>query len=397
MDGRVIEGTLQNVQGNLTKILTNDGKQEQFDRAMLSIGDNEYIKENFPDAKPPQLGMGSTVTQLPMPGKLAKIDQRTFKMAAGTFQMPDDTWDIMETPHFKVMYQKPVDPRDCGELAERMWIDAAYVHATLPNKFLNGTKMAIFLAPTDSHYDRIGKWYSDMLAKAGQQEPAAKIGASWPQSAAGGMNLTNDIARDHGVMQFAQVFRAYRKGQSGGKDELLKGVWQPFWTHCLAGDMVEVQGGGVSGFGAKGHFAIVTGTAYYKEVAYTNKSETSLLRAQSATGRDVSSVGGLADAKNWPSELKKLIRKGEVKPTIENVYLLNREGVDAKGNVLAYAWARYLQKSITHMGYFNKLVERISTSSQVPEPNDLAKIYGFPSASEMETDFAKYLASPEFR
>lgn len=396
VDGRVIEGTLENVQGNLTKILLNDGKQVQLDRTFLSIGDNEYIKENFPDAKPPQIGMGSNTTnQVPLPGKLAKIDQKTFKMGAGTFQM-SETWDIMETTHFKVMYQKPVDPRDCGELAERMWVDAAYIHATFPSKFVNGQKMAIFLAPSDSQYERIGNWYADLLKKSGDVENSARVAASWPQSAAGGMHLTVDIARQYNVFQNAQVFRAYRKTGTN-KEEMIKGVWQPFWVHCLSGNMLDIQAGGVSGFGAKGYYAITTGNSYYKEIAYTGKSETSLLRSQSATGRDVSSVGGLADAKNWPSELKKLIRKGEVKPTIEAVFLLTREGTDPKGNALAYAWARYLQNGIPKLGSFNKLVQRISTSNQVPEPDDVAKIYGFDSAALMEADFAKYLASPDFR
>lgn len=396
VDGRVIEGTLENVQGNLLKILTNDGKQLQLDRSVVSIGDNEYIKENFPDAKPPQIGMGSTNVQLPMPGKLAKIDQRTFKMAAGTLTMPTDSWEIMETPHFKILYQKPVDPKDCGELAERMWIDAAYVHATLPNKFINGQKMAVFLAPTDSHYERIGEWYADLLRKSGNVEGAAKTSATWKQSAAAGLHLPNDIARQYNVHQHARALRAYRKTGSN-KEEMRKGVWQPFWTHCLASDMIDIQAGGVSSFGSKGEFAMLTGHAFYKEVSYTNESETGLLRSQSSSGNDVSSVSGLANARNWPSELKKLIRKGEVKPTFDTMWLLTREVAQPKDNVLAYAWARYLQSTLPRMSNFNKLIQRISTSNQIPEPVDVAKIYGFDSAEALQADFQKYLASPEFR
>lgn len=396
VDGRVVEATLESVQGNLIKLLGNDGKQLQFDRSLVSIGDNEYIKENFPDAKPAMMGMGTTGTaQLPMPGKLARIDQKTFKLAAGTLKTQDITWDVMETPHFKVMYQKPVDPRDCGELAERMWIDAAYVHATFPNKFINGQRMAIFLAPTDTQYEHLGSWYVEMLKKAGDNENATRVGASWPKSAAGTMQLAQDIARENSLLPEAQVFRAYRKGNTG-RDELLKGVWQPFWTHCLASDMIDVQAGGVSSFGAKGYYALVTGHAYFKEVSYTGRSETGLLRTQSAAGNDVSTVAALADANKWPSELKKLVRKGEVKATMEAVFGLARENADPKGNVLAYAWARYLQSSLPRLANYNKLIQRVATSNQVPEPDDLARLYGFDSASAMEADFAKYLASPEF-
>lgn len=396
LDGRIVEGELQKVSGNFVTILDNTGRQVQLDKSWLSIGDNEYIKEAFPDAKAALSGFGSSsAVQLPQPAKTAKIDTKPFKLEAGTFTLPTDTFAVMETPHFKVMYQKPIDPRDAGELAERLWLDAAFFHATFAQKFRT-QKMAIFLAPSDSHYDRIGRWYADLLAKAGHKESAAKVAASWPKSAAGSMQLTNDVARENGVIEHARVFRAYRKGSSG-KTELIRGVWNPFFVHCLAGDMLDVQAGGVSGFGAKGWYALDTGHAYYKEIFLTGKSETSLLRTQSASAQDVSSTGGFHDVKNWGSELKKRIRKGEVKPTLENIYLLTLEGSDAKGNVLAYAWARYLESSLAKLASFNKLIERISASHQMPEPEDLAKIYGFPNAAAMEADFGKYLLSEDFR
>jgi hypothetical protein len=398
LDGRIIEGELQKVSGSLVSILDTTGKQVQLDKSWISIGDNEYIKENFPDAKAAGVGFSSgTAVQLPQPAKTAKLDTKAFKLNAGTFSLPTDSYDIMETPHFKVMYQKPVDPRDTGELAERLWLDAAFFHATFTQKFRNA-KMAIFLAPSDSHYDRIGRWYADLYGSAGRQEIAVKIGATWPLSAAGSMQLTNDIARKYDVVEHARVFRAYRKGSSPGqKSEAIHGVWQPFFVHCLASDMLDIQAGGVSGFGAKGWYAVDTGHSYYKEISLTGKSETSLLRARSVTAQDVGSIGGFQDAKNWASELKKLVRKGTVKPTLENIYLLTLDGSDAKGNVLGYAWSRYLQSSLPKLAAFNKLIQRVSSSHQMPEPEDLAKIYGFDSGAAMEADFMKYLTSADFR
>ena len=396
-DGRIIEGELQKVSGNLVSILDTTGKQVQLDKSSISIGDNEYIKENFPDAKASGVGFASGNTvQLPQPAKTAKIDTKAFKMNAGTFSMADDSYDIMETPHFKVMYQKPVDPRDTGELAERMWLDTAFFHATFPQKF-RSEKMAIFLAPTDSHYDRIGQWYANLLGKAGQEESAVKIAATWPQSAAGGMNLTSAIARENGVMEHARVFRAYHKGASAAqKPELIRGVWHPFFVHCLASDMLDVQAGGVSGFGAKGWYPVDTGNSYYKEISLTGKTETSLLRARSVTAQDVGSIGGFKDAKNWATELKRLVRKGDVKPTLENIYLITLDGADAKANVLGYAWSRYLQSTLPKLAAFNKLIQRVSVSHQMPETEDLAKMYGFPNGAAMEADFMKFLTSAEF-
>jgi hypothetical protein len=396
LDGRVIEAELQKVSGNLVSLLDTTGRQVQLDKSYLSIGDNEYINEYFPAAKTSSGFSTAAAVQLPQPAKTAKIDTKVFTLKAGTFSLPGDSFDIMETPHFKVMYQKPIDPRDAGELAERLWLDAAFFHATFTQKFRKD-KMAIFLAPSDSHYERIGQWYSDLYAKAGRPEIAAKIAATWPQSASGSLQLTIDVARENGVLEHARVFRAYRKTRSASQPEMIRGVWVPFFVHCLASDMLDVQAGGVSGFGAKGWYAVDSGHAYYKEVSLTGKSETSLLRTQSASARDVSSIGGFQDVRNWASELKKLVRKGDVKPTLENVYLLTLDGADAKGNVLAYAWARYLQSSLPKLAAFNKLIERVSASNQMPEPPDLAKIYGFEDTAAMEADFLKYLTSTDFR
>ena len=396
LDGRVFEATLENVQGNFVKLIGQDGQPLQIDRALVSIGDNDYLQETFPDAKPPASTAGTGANPMPLPGKLAKIDQRTFQSAPASFQMPTDTWDVLETPHFKVLFQKPVDPRDCAELAERLWLDAAYVHATFPQKFAGSQKMVIFITPTDDHFGRLGTWYEAALKQAGNDEAARKVAATWAQSAAGTIDLTPELTRQYQVLPGAQVFRATRKGP-GQRPDVMKGVWQPLWIHCLSGDLLDIQAGTVSSFGAQGLFALFSGQAYYKEVTYTGRSDTSLLRTQSASGRDVSTVGGLADSAHWPGELKKLIRKGDVKPTLENVYALTRETADAKSNVLAYAWARYLQSTPPRLACFSKLFQRISTSHQIPEPADLAKIYGFDSAAALEADFAKYLASPEFR
>lgn len=396
LDGRIIDGTLQKVSGSLVQILDKDSRVQQLDKSFLSIGDNEYIKENFPDAK---AGFSATAAVvMPQPAKSAKIDQKTFKLAAGTFSIPTTGFDIMETPHFKIMYVKPIDPRDVGELAERLWFDAAYVHARFPEKFNNGVKMSVFLAPDDSTYEGIGRWYVELLDKAGHKEPAAKMGAAWPLTAGASMNLTTDICQKYGVMEHARVFRAYRKGSTAqAKNEMIRGVWTPFFVHCLASDLIDIQAPGTSGFGAKGYFALTTGHAYYKEVFLTGKSETGLARAQSATGKDANTTRGLDDARQWATELKKAVHKGEVKATWESINLLTREGTNPKGLLLAYGWARYLQASLPKLNSFNKLVQRVATSRQMPDPDDFAKIYGFNSGAEMEADFQKWLASPEFR
>lgn len=396
LDGRSFEATLQTVTGSLVSLLDNTGRKIQLDKSFLSIGDNAYIAENFPDVK--KGFSASQAVAMPQPAKTAKIDPKTFVASAETVSLPTTSFEVMETPHFKVMYQKPLKPQDVCELAERMWFDAAYTHSTFTQKFVNGQKFAIFLAPDDSIYEAIGGWYADLLREAGRAEDSARVAASWPQSASGNLQLPADIAKKYNIHDVARVFRAYRKdSRPNAKPELIRGVWTPFFVHCLADDMLSLQAPGTSSFGSKGFFAISAGHAYYKEVFLTGKSETSMLRAQSHTGRDVSSTRGFDDARQWAGEVKKAVRKGELQATFEFINGLTREGVDVKGNALAYAWARYLQSSLPRLIAFNKLIERIGTSRQVPDPDDFAKFYGFNTGAEMEADFQKWIQSTDFR
>ncbi len=394
MDGRTVEGTLVKTQGNAVIILDKDSRQLQLDKSWLSIGDNDYVKEFAPDVK---TGFAATqAVALPVPAKLAKVDPKGFKKA-GVLSLPNATFDVLETPHFKVMSSKggsSVD--DLAELAERMWVDGAFFHATFMQKF-RSEKMAIFVAPDDSIYDGVGNWYAGLLEKSGDAENANRVRGTWSKSSAGSMTLPVESARDNGVMQHARVFRGYRKSADGKRSEPIKGNWVPFYVHCLAGDMLDIQAGGVTSFGAKGWFAVTTGHSYNKEIGLTGKTETNLISARSITGNDATTTGGFKDSRNWASELKKLVRKGDVKPTLELLYSMEAGSADEKGIALAYAFSRYLESTLPRLSNFSKMAQRISTSRQMPDAENLAKIYGFETAAAMEADFVKYITSPEFR
>lgn len=394
MDGRTIEGTLVKTQGNAVIILDSTSRQLQLDKSWLSIGDNDYVKEFSPDTK-----TGFAATQavvLPAPAKLAKIDTKTF-VKKGTMMLPTETFEVLETPHFKVMSIKEAGiAQDVAELAERMWVDAAFFHSTFMQKF-RMEKMGIFLAGDDTTYEAIGSWYAGLLEKSGRPEDANRVRATWPRSSAGTMTLPVETARDNGLMQHARVFRSYRKSGDGKRSEAVKGVWVPFHVHCLAGDMMNIQAGGVTGFGSKGWFAMTTGHSYSKEIGLTGKTETNLVSAQSASGKDTNTAGGFKDSRNWASELKKLIRKGDYKPTLDLIYAMEPNSADEKGIALTYGFSRYLESSLPRLSNFSKLVQRVSTSNQMPDPDSLAKIYGFENAAALEADMLKYLTGTEFR
>ncbi len=401
IDGRTVEAELKKVSGDQVTLLDGQSRQIVLTKSMLSFGDLDYIKENSPEDKSSGFTAKSMVKPvLPNPAKQAKIDAKTFSKAQGVFAIDvGEPFQILETPHFKVMYIKPADPGDVAELAERLWIDTAFFHSSFGQKFRQ-RKMAIFLCPTEEAYRYVGEWFVGLMRAAGQNDSAAKIAATWPQSAAGTVLLPRDIADKNGVLEEARVFRAYKPtGSTQSRPEIIRGVWDSFRTHCLAKDLLRVQSGYVQSFGAKGYFAITAGHAFYKEILLTGKSETSLLSATSSSSGGVGSVtsaGGFKDARNWAQELKKQVRKGDIKADLENLFLHDQESADEKTNVLSYSFARYLENSPEHLSAFNALIQRISTSGQMPEPDDMAKIYGLADGKALEADWIKYITGPDF-
>ena len=400
IDGRMIEAELLRRLGNEVELRDKDGRVLKVGMNSLSFADQDYINEFAPEDKTRSLG-GSSPTgpkpKLPNPAKDAKLDTKGYNRNAGLFKVNERSYNVCETPHFKVLYMKPVDPMDVAELAERLWLDTAFFHSTFPQKWKD-RRMAIMLVNDEEAYEDAGSWFADMISESGDKDQAAKTRATWPKSASGNIYLPAKVADDNGVHPRLRVFRAFERSAYGGKAKpsFIKGVWIPFRTHCLSSDMLQLQAGGVSGIGAEGSYAIFTGHAYYKEILLTGRSETSILRA-TGTGNDVSGVGGFKDAKNWASEFKKMVKKGDAKTSIAELFKRDTENADELATVTAYSFARFLQSSQEKLSAFNKLCERISTSNQIPEPDDIAKFYGLDDTAALEKAWTAYVESAEFR
>ena len=189
--------------------------------------------------------------KLPNPAKEVKIDTKTFKQEAGDFKVNERTYRVCETPHFKVLYMKPTDPMDIAELAERLWIDTAFFHSTFIPKWVD-RKMAILLVNDQEAYEDAGSWFADMVAETGTpeaKESAERIRKTWPQSAAGGIQLPQAQADEQKVFGQIRVIRAFRQQRTidgngkitVGKPQPIKGVWVPFNTNILASDMIDIQ------------------------------------------------------------------------------------------------------------------------------------------------------------
>jgi hypothetical protein len=401
LDGRTLEAELLRRLGADVELRDTEGRVFKVALAALSFGDQDYVNEFAPEDKSKSLtplGGGNAKPKLPNPAREAKIDSKLFKKEAGTFPVNNHTYSVCETPHFKILYIKPMDPTDVAELAERLWLDTAFFHSTFAHKWKD-RKMAVMLVNDQQAYDYVGEWYAGLIKDTGNIDASNKLRATWPRSAAGVVNMPANMADHNSVFPRMRVFRAFETPTSASgssRPNLIKGVWIPFRTHCLASDMLELQAGGISGIGADGSFAIFNGHAYYKEILLTGKSETSLLRAV-GTNNDVSDVGGFKEARTWAAELKKRVKKGEAKTDLNALFKKDTDSADEVTTVLAYSFARFLQSSQEKLASFNKLCERISTSNQIPEPAEIAKFYGFEDAAALEKAWSEYILSSEFR
>ncbi len=395
--GGSIEAELVRVDGDKVVLKDKTGREVVVKRSQLSQGDLRYITEFGPKG-------GNTLGQAPVkpgatpnPGKDAKIDQKTFVKRTERFTIPECSFEVLATPHFLVLHPDKVDAADVGETAERIWLDMAFFHPGFAQKFKD-RRMAIFLVEEQDTYENIGKWYAEMIKTSGApnaEEVALGLLAKWGKASAGNINLTQEIADKNEVLKYARVFRSTTGTDK--KKEKIKGVFVPFRLHCLAADMMNIHTGGVQGFGSKGLFAISTGHAYYKEVLLSGRSETNMLREDGGTGHTVTSTGGFDPSKNWADEIKKLLRRDKLTPDIQKLYDTTDTGANQDSNVLAYAFSRYLQSNTDRVANYAKLLEKIDTASQIPDPADLAKLYGFADTAAMQADWIAYMKSGDFK
>ena len=395
--GGSIEAELVRVDGDKVVLKDKTGRELNVKRVQLSQGDQRYLDEVAPK-NASALGQTETKpTATVNPAKDVKIDQKTFIKRKEQFKIPEASFNVLETPHFLVMYPEKVEAADLGETAERVWLDMSFFHPGFAQKFKD-RRMAIFLVDEEDTFVNIGTWYAEMVKTSGApnaEEVAKSIVASWSKAASGSLSLTQEIADQNSVLRYARVFRA--TNGSDKKSPKVKGVFVPFRLHCLASDMLNIHTGGVNSFGSKGLFAISTGHAYYKEILLGGRSETNLLRAGDDTNHDVTSTGGFDPSKNWADEIKKMLRRDKLKPDIQALYDTTAQGANLESNVLAYAFSRYLQSNSARVANYAKLLEKIDTSSQIPEPEELAKLYGFADVAALQADWVTFMKSGEFK
>ena len=205
------------------------------------------------------------------------------------------------------------------------------------------------------------------------------------------MTLPPEIAEKHGLIGSSRVFKV-----TDSNETVFKKVFTPFVTHCLSSDMLSTQMGGTSSFGAAGAFAIQTGHAFYKEIQLAGESGTSLISA-TYDSSEIQSAKGFANGTSWAKELKKMVRKGTVKPSIEELYKYKVDTLTPEQLVLLYSFSYYMQSDMGRLSAYTKLIARAESSRQIPIAVEMAKIFGFETVAELETAWTEFIGSSAFK
>ena len=313
-------------------------------------------------------------------------------------------FELMETPHFLIGTAGKVQGNSIAETAERLWHGMAFQHVGFRQDW-GDKRMLILLAEDRDVFKALGKWNANAIAtrmmqygKDGQ-EAAAEATATWDHVASNQISIPDDMAASHNILRAAMVFNVKEtNGKEAAKESArFRKVFDPFTTHCIADELLELEMGHVHSFGAEGYFAIGTGHAFFKEISLSGKSETNLISVSGSTKDEFASKGGFADGTSWARTLRALVRSGKVSPKLDAMFKWKTEDLTPERLVLMYSFASYMETDAKRLASFAKMVRRIGTSGQIPSQMEIAKLFGFDNVEAFEADWIKYIKEGEFK
>ncbi len=409
LKGQTIQAELLSVDGDRVRLRMEGGRDVTIERDTLSAGDQQYLAE---------YGGGGEVViddsaRVDMPEKKMRFDSKTLIRRDDKFFLPEGfslEFDIVESEHFLVMSSGRVRGKDIAELAERMWAGMNFQHPGFADKW-GDEKRAIFLCGEDEDYEILGRYQIHVLQSEAAEAPgemaqqlqirAQNTAATWPQTSGAGLRLDAETADKYKVASGARAFKA------SNKRTFKSGVWNPFPTHCIAGDVLGQMMGGAGfqsdareagGTGGDGGFALRIGHAYFKEIQLTGETVTQMIDANTYESDEIVKAGGFDDGTKWARTLRDLVKKDKVEADIEALYRVSdASGLTPELTVLAYGWAAYMQSTPSRLDKFSDFLNRIDTGRTIPVPQEMAKIFGFETVEEFEADWKEYLTSTSFK
>jgi hypothetical protein len=392
LKGSTVDATLGKLDGPTAILVTKDRKEIKLPVTELSLADRQYLVENF---QAPEAIL--TAGELSTPEKDVKIDSGTFKKLPEKLKLSKDQsegiFDQMQTEHFLIAYAGDVRPQVVAEIAERLWHGMAFYHMNFRRDW-GEKRRVIFVCEDREAYKALGDWVAQLLAaeavNAEGQQRAQQHAATWNRVGGTAIGLPDEMCEEQKFHPSATVFN-----MDNGRE--FKKVFTAFPTHCIAGDLLNQQMGGVSGIGNKGYFTIVTGHAFYKEIRLAGVTETHLLDVSGTGGDEISSKSGFDDGTAWPRILKSEVKREKIKPNLEEIFAVQSDTLNPAKLVLVYSLANYLQSNPKRVCAFARTIRRVESNNTIPELEELAKIYGFDSVQAMEADWIEYIKSNDFK
>lgn len=368
IEGREIEASLVEVDGDKVVLKLKNGRTAEVKTTRLSAVDLEWIKEYGGGQNP--FGNDGKDPKVESPARKAKIDTKAFVRPDKILKVTNlEFGEVIESEHFVVATSSRIKMKDTAEHAERMWHDMAFFHPNFKARFRDGKKMLIIVVDNQEDWETIGMWYAELIAGQGRGDDANDMLKTWPPASGSGVQLPGDVANEYDLVSTARAYKVTDEKQ-------WEGVWSPFRTHTLAGALLGFQASVDSRRGGEGGYWFSTGHSYYKEISLTGETRTTMIRMDDIEEKTATSEL-FGDGKNWPSGVKKLVRRKAVNTDLKALYAVERKTATPEDTVLAFAFSYFLQSTQSRVFAFMKLVERVESGSQVPSPVELAKIYGY--------------------
>lgn len=390
LKGKSIKAKLLSVDQESVNLELANGSRATVKRNTLSASDQKYLTE-YGGAKEVAIDPKAKIS---VPEKDMRFDSKTVNGRDDKFVLPEGfslEFKITESEHFLVMTSGSLRGKDTAELAERLWYGMNFYHPGFKEKW-GEEKRAIFLCGDKEDYQTMGMYYIRTLQMIKQDKQANNVKLTWPQSSGGGIRLSDDVCEKYGLDSSARVFDA------SDKTRWRRGVFNPFPTHCIAGDVLGEMMGGVGGIGSDGYFAISTGHSYFKEIQLAEETVTRMIDADAYLGDEVSKSGGFKDGRKWASTLRGLVKKGKVTPNLASLWAIKTSSsLTPELTVTMYGLSRYMQSTPQRMKYFSTFLDRVDTSQAIPAPIELAKMFDFETVAEFEADWIEYLKSTDFK
>jgi hypothetical protein len=391
LKGQTIEAKLLSVDAETVNLQLKNGSRASVPRTSLSAADQKYLTE-YGGAKALVIDPDAKIS---VPEKDMRFDPKTLINRDDKLVLPGEfslEFKMVESEHFIILTSGSVRGGDTAELAERLWYGMSFYHPGFKAKW-GDAKRAIFLCGDKEDYLTLGEYNVRNLVLIGQGTSADNVKLTWPQSSGAGLRLGDDLCSEYKLDPNARAFDA------SDKTRFKRGVWNPFPTHCIAGDVLgEMMGGAGGGVGSDGYFAIARGHSYFKEIQLTDETVTTMINADAYAGDEITKAGGFDDGRKWARTLRDLVKKGKVTPKLDSLYAVKNAGdLNPELTVSMYGLSRYMQSTPSRMQNFSKFLDRVDTGRAIPQPIELAKIFGFDSVEAFEADWIAYLKGNDFK